>query len=188
MQAYTWNKIPSATKFRIVSIAGTKSVTSNEISFSLKDCTPVPPPPEPRPSGCPADNISKVTTYSGHYANAVDVFGPDGGPVKARMPGALTFNSLDPRTAASPGTGYGYYAIVENDSYKTLYAHMRSTNLRARGTSVLPGDKLGEQDTSGRATGSHVHYEVYVRESGSWIAHYPGEFGCAVTTSGTAGE
>ncbi len=76
---------------------------------------------------------------------------------------------LAPITAAAPGrvtfVGWrgGYGKTVEIDhghGFKTRYAHLQTTSVR-RGDQVGFGDKIGGMGSTGRSTGTHLHYEVW---------------------------
>lgn len=57
--------------------------------------------------------------------------------------------------------GYGNYVIVDHgNGYKSLYAHLSKINAFV-GQEVTLSTKLGEMGATGRATGDHLHLEVY---------------------------
>ncbi|MEE8272427.1 MAG: M23 family metallopeptidase [Alphaproteobacteria bacterium] len=60
--------------------------------------------------------------------------------------------------------GYGrYIRLRHNGSLRTAYAHLRRyARGLSRGTRVEQGQVIGYVGTSGRSTGPHLHYEVYV--------------------------
>jgi murein DD-endopeptidase MepM/ murein hydrolase activator NlpD len=58
------------------------------------------------------------------------------------------------------GSRYGRYIVVNhNGLFKTLYAHCYRV-LVSENENVVRGQVIGEVGTSGRSTGSHLHYEV----------------------------
>jgi len=58
-----------------------------------------------------------------------------------------------------------YVRIRHNGKYQTAYAHMdRIAKGITKGTRVKQGDVIGYAGSSGRSTGSHLHYEVLVNE------------------------
>lgn len=61
---------------------------------------------------------------------------------------------------ASYDANYGYYIIIEHsDSLKTLYGHLSSIEAK-KGDKVVKGEKIGKMGSSGRSTGSHLHFQV----------------------------
>lgn len=64
----------------------------------------------------------------------------------------------------SCGGGYGNYVMIEhNDGTITLYAHLYENSITVReGDTVLQGQVIGKMGSSGRSTGSHLHFEVRV--------------------------
>lgn len=56
--------------------------------------------------------------------------------------------------------GYGTTVLIEHgDGTRTRYAHL-SVALVGQGDVVVPGQAIGRAGRSGRATGTHVHFEV----------------------------
>jgi murein DD-endopeptidase MepM/ murein hydrolase activator NlpD len=57
--------------------------------------------------------------------------------------------------------GYGTTVIIEHRfGYKTLYGHLASFSVK-RGQRVRSGQLIGTIGDSGRATGPHVHFEIW---------------------------
>ncbi len=55
---------------------------------------------------------------------------------------------------------YGRYIVVDHKfGYQTMYAHMNKAHVE-RGQKVTRGDIIGAMGSTGRSTGSHLHYEV----------------------------
>ena len=64
------------------------------------------------------------------------------------------------RRPGSPVRGYGQTVVVEHaGGVRTRYAHL-STTLVAPGEEVREGQVVGRAGHSGRATGTHLHFEV----------------------------
>lgn len=62
--------------------------------------------------------------------------------------------------SAGPDGGYGTSVVVEHaGGVRTRYAHL-STTLVAAGDEVREGQAVGRAGHSGRATGTHLHFEV----------------------------
>lgn len=77
-------------------------------------------------------------------------------------------NGLDIRAARggkvlsvkTGNTGYGNHVILSHETgLTTLYGHMSSMSVSA-GESVMAGQKIGVQGTTGASTGVHLHFEV----------------------------
>lgn len=57
-------------------------------------------------------------------------------------------------------TGYGNRVVVDHgNGYKTLYAHLSKVAVKV-GQTVKRGDKLGDMGSTGRSTGTHLHFEI----------------------------
>ncbi len=75
-------------------------------------------------------------------------------PIGATAPGIVSF----------VGVRSGYGKTVEIDhgrGFKTRYAHLNATAVTL-GQRVALGQRIGAMGTTGRSTGVHLHYEVWV--------------------------
>jgi murein DD-endopeptidase MepM/ murein hydrolase activator NlpD len=90
---------------------------------------------------------------SREFHNGMDISARTGTPVYATMAGRVTF--------AGWSDSYGYYVVISHSGgYRTLYAHM--SVLRAKtGDYVEAGGRIGDVGSTGRSTGSHLHFTVY---------------------------
>ena len=83
----------------------------------------------------------------------VDIAGKPGTEVVAAASGVVTWTGRD--------AGYGNLVeISHGDDLVTRYAHNKE-NLVEPGDIVRKGDTIALMGSSGRATGAHVHFEVY---------------------------
>lgn len=57
------------------------------------------------------------------------------------------------------GWGYGWHVIVDNGDYQTLYAHLQRIDV-SEGQDVAQGQVIGEMGSTGRSTGTHLHFEI----------------------------
>ncbi len=86
------------------------------------------------------------------FHGGIDYAGKTGSPVLTVASGIVTWS----------GVRYGYGNIVEvnhGNGYQTRYAHNKK-NLVVVGQKVDQGEVIALMGSSGRATGSHVHFEV----------------------------
>ncbi len=85
-----------------------------------------------------------------------DFGAPTGTPVYAAGNGVVE--------RASRFGSYGNYILIRhNDTYKTAYAHLSRYGKGIRqGVRVEQGQVIGYVGATGRVTGPHLHYEVYV--------------------------
>jgi murein DD-endopeptidase MepM/ murein hydrolase activator NlpD len=92
--------------------------------------------------------------FTGHakFHRGVDLAAAYGQEVQAARPGRVVFSGEQ--------GGYGNTVVVEHpDGTKSRYAHL-SAILVAPGSTVGAGEALGRAGHSGRATGTHVHFEI----------------------------
>ncbi|HUY69859.1 MAG TPA: peptidoglycan DD-metalloendopeptidase family protein [Candidatus Tyrphobacter sp.] len=63
---------------------------------------------------------------------------------------------------------YGCYVLIEHpDGLSTLYAHL-AKQVVSDGEQVKRGELIGYSDTTGYATGPHLHFGVYITPPGGW--------------------
>ena len=86
-----------------------------------------------------------------HYG--LDISSQRGTPVYAAANGVV-------RECFYSSGGYGRIVKIDHGhGYTTVYAHLKRFNVKT-GQSIKRGEKIGEVGSSGRSTGSHLHYEV----------------------------
>ncbi len=99
--------------------------------------------------------VAGVRTQGLHGHNGIDIGAPTGTPIYAAAAGEVII-SLN----GGWNGGYGNYVVIKHDNgTQTLYAH-NSSNAVSAGQSVAQGDVIGYVGSTGRSTGSHVHFEV----------------------------
>ncbi|HET9266578.1 MAG TPA: peptidoglycan DD-metalloendopeptidase family protein [Vicinamibacterales bacterium] len=110
--------------------------------------SPVADRVETSPFGWRRDPFSGATTYH----RGVDLRAAYGEPIGAADAGTVVF--------AGEQRGYGQTVVVEHaGGVRTRYAHLSSLVTEA-GADVKAGDTIGRAGKSGRATGTHLHFEV----------------------------
>ena len=100
----------------------------------------------------------RVDPFTGHLAfhPGVDFAGPWGSTVTATASGRVIF--------AGPHVGYGNLVEIDHGyGFHTRYGHLASVLVRV-GSRVEKGTAVGRLGSTGRSTGPHVHYEVWLAE------------------------
>jgi len=89
--------------------------------------------------------------YRWHYGVDLDL--STGDSVKAAFDGVVRITKWD-------GSGYGNYIMLRHyNGVETLYGHLQKS-LVTPGTFVKAGQLIGFGGSTGRSTGSHLHFEV----------------------------
>ena len=113
------------------------------------------------PSGKPADVLMMTSSFgyrsdpftgAGAMHAGLDFRGPIGTPIVAAAPGRVVF----------VGQKSGYGNVVEVDHGQgilTRYAHLSAFTTNV-GAQVAAGQQIAKMGSTGRSTGSHLHFEV----------------------------
>ena len=111
-----------------------------------------------------------ITSQFGHRVDPItgevsshtgtDIACAEGTPILAAADGTVTVaNSLD-----SWGGSYGYYIQIDHGGgLETLYAHCSSICVTTD-QQVQAGQVIGYVGHTGRATGSHLHFEIHINK------------------------
>ncbi|MDQ2933147.1 MAG: peptidoglycan DD-metalloendopeptidase family protein [bacterium] len=113
---------------------------------------------------------TKAPTYAGYYTrpviggtrtqgihgyNGVDIAGAVGTPLYAAAAGKVILSSN-----SGWNGGYGNLIIISHSNgTQTVYAH-NSKNIVSVGETVEQGEKIGLMGSTGKSTGSHLHFEI----------------------------
>lgn len=111
---------------------------------------------------------SRVTARFGPMTNpftgdpadhsGIDLAGPAGVPVLAPADGTVEVATGE----YSGGAAYGTVLIIDHGAgVKTLFAHLGRLTVE-RGARVRRGEQVAEQGATGKVTGPHVHFEVWI--------------------------
>jgi murein DD-endopeptidase MepM/ murein hydrolase activator NlpD len=98
----------------------------------------------------------RIDPFTGRpaYHPGQDFAGAYGSPVYAAAPGVVSF--------AGVRSGYGETVEVDHgQGFKTRYAHLSAIAVKV-GQHVAVGQRIGAMGSTGRSTGTHLHYEVWV--------------------------
>ena len=101
--------------------------------------------------GYRSDPFTGANTY--HNGIDIDGFNNDGNIIVAAADGTVITASYD--------SAYGNYVVIDHGDMTTLYAHMSGMAVSA-GDYVSAGQTIGYLGDTGRATGTHCHFEVFV--------------------------
>ncbi|MDR6560102.1 MULTISPECIES: peptidoglycan DD-metalloendopeptidase family protein [unclassified Arcicella] len=89
----------------------------------------------------------------GRMHSGVDLDLETGDPVYAAFDGIVRVSGYD-------GGGYGKFLVVRHyNGLETLYGHLSAKNFES-GAYVKAGDQIGLGGSTGRSTGSHLHFET----------------------------
>lgn len=94
-----------------------------------------------------------ITQYPIWYHMALDIANPGQPPVIAADTGTVTF-------AGCINWGYGCHIIIDHgNGYRSLYGHLSALDV-SPGQAVSQGQKIGTMGSTGRSTGTHLHFEI----------------------------
>ena len=86
--------------------------------------------------------------------NGVDFAAPVGTPIYATAEGVVTFSGRQ--------SGYGIVVKIRHAfGFETVYAHLNKSRVTV-GQRVERGQRIADMGSTGRSTGSHLHYEVRI--------------------------
>ena len=75
-------------------------------------------------------------------------------PITATAPGVISFTGVR--------SGYGNTIEIDHgNGFKTRYAHLAAISVGV-GQHIGVGQRIGGMGSTGRSTGTHLHYEVWV--------------------------
>ncbi len=102
---------------------------------------------------------------TGEYHGGVDLRSPAGTPVRAAADGQVKFAQLITVLGNTVGLDHG-------QGVETIYMHMSKLAVEP-GTQVKQGDVIGYVGTTGRSSGPHLHWTLYVNgvqvNPGQWV-------------------
>jgi len=110
------------------------------------------------PYAVPVDGSYRFTSGFGPRGRrlhaGVDLAGPVGTKIVAAADGVVT--------DAGRESGYGVTVRIRHEfGFETVYAHLSKIRVKV-GQQVSRGVQIGDMGSTGRSTGSHLHYEVRV--------------------------
>lgn len=95
----------------------------------------------------------------GRNHNGIDIAGSYNSVIKAADGGVVTYSGWM--------SGYGNYIVINHENgYQTAYGHCASLSVGV-GARVAKGDEVARMGSTGRSTGTHLHFEV--RKNGQYV-------------------
>ena len=93
-------------------------------------------------------------THRPAFHSGLDFPGAFYTPIMATAPGVVSFTGVR--------SGYGNTIEIDHGrGFKTRFAHLQGTSVHV-GERVAIGQRIGAMGSTGRSTGPHLHYEVWV--------------------------
>lgn len=152
-------------------------VNDETFELAIGQTIVVPDGVKPQPASAPKRSPSWriITPDAGSVVASGQFVWPTSGSITQRF--AWYHKGLDIANPAAPnilaadsgtivvagwpdGYGYGNRVVVDHgNGYKTLYAHMSQIYVQV-GQTVSRGSALGRMGSTGRSTGTHLHFEV----------------------------
>jgi murein DD-endopeptidase MepM/ murein hydrolase activator NlpD len=97
--------------------------------------------------------VHPVTRKSHSFHTGIDIAAPMGTPVKASMAGTVVKSGYY-------RNGYGNLIVIRHENnFATYYGHLLKRFVRG-GDTVTQGQVIGSIDSTGSATGPHLHFEI----------------------------
>lgn len=128
----------------------------------------------------PLARVRQVTPDAGTVVASGNFVWPTQGTITQRFawyhPGIDIANKAVPEVLAADsgtvdiagwpdGQGYGNRVLIDHgNGYKTLYSHLQAVYV-VTGQTVKRGDRIGKMGSTGRSTGTHLHFEVSLNGS-----------------------
>lgn len=96
-----------------------------------------------------------VKTQGIHGYNAVDLASSYGSPIRAAAAGEVIVSK-----SSGWNGGYGQYIVIRHSNgVQTLYSHLMRNDVGV-GAYVSQGEVIGGMGSTGKSTGTHLHFEV----------------------------
>ncbi|NIN72072.1 MAG: peptidoglycan DD-metalloendopeptidase family protein [Gemmatimonadetes bacterium] len=180
--------LPTAFAFGVFLLpmaSGARSDTSSETELASprqeSDIALANPMPGSRVSAAWGPMINPFTGKEAHH-RGIDLVGRAGARIHAAGDGVVE----QATTEYSGGADHGTVVVLDHGGgIKTFYSHLESLAVQ-EGQRVSQGDVLGTQGATGKTTGPHLHFEVWV--NGEYVdpALYVGEWHAGAPTRSNA--
>lgn len=157
-------RVPAAARTGRVRVIASHAASSGgpRLRVLAKAPPPAPPTPVDAPSGAgvfPVQGEHEFGTATNAFGGprnhkGQDIFARCGTPIVVALSGVVTLAKFHDRA--------GNYAVVKaDDGTSQAYMHMQSPALVQHRQRVAAGQALGKVGDTGRATGCHLHFELW---------------------------
>lgn len=148
---------------------------ANDETFELAIGQTVIVPDGVMPKAAATPRIRQITPSAGTVVASGQFVWPSQGVITQRFiwyhPGIDIANNAAPSVVAADagrveyagwdGTGYGNMVLIDHgNGFKTRYGHL-SQIMVISGQTVARGNVVGKMGSTGRSTGTHLHFEIY---------------------------
>lgn len=159
---------------RVVDARGRALARAATATITVKVRPRPRPAPAPAATPAPAPSGSGVFPIQGSYSWG-EGFGVDRGDHRHNgqdLAAASGTPLVSPRRGTVHATGYGgatgYYVVVEDaerDHFYVYFHLLAGSTAVSEGQAVSAGQRIGSVGSTGRSTGPHLHFELWV---GAW--------------------
>lgn len=99
--------------------------------------------------------VGVITQYFAFYHNGLDIASNSSPSINAADSGRVV-------SVLYQNHDYGFHVIIDHgNGYRTLYGHMSRIDV-SEGQNVSRGQHIGYMGSTGRSTGPHLHFTVYL--------------------------
>jgi murein DD-endopeptidase MepM/ murein hydrolase activator NlpD len=118
------------------------------------DHTPFISPVDPQASWISSPYGRRISPFTGkpQFHLGIDIAGSEGTPIMAPAEGKVVFADKNGLLGLT-------VKLVHDSTYETAYGHLDKVAVK-KGQAVRRGQVIGYMGSTGRSTGSHLHYEV----------------------------
>ncbi len=139
-------------------VLGSQCQPGLQMVYANQRFGPGEPPSEMISLTRPAGGRISQRAWACHHA--IDIAAPLGAPIYAAAAGQVV------KAGYTEYPGYGRMIVVRHeDGYQTLYGHLSASYVHV-GENVARGELIGRMGSTGRSTGSHLHFEI---AKDSWL-------------------
>jgi len=119
-----------------------------------------------QPFGCTGFKLEPRRGDCAHFHAGIDIANKRGTPIRAAAAGTIAYVGREPWYH---GTDRAWVVIISHGSrVKTIYVHLIAKPMAGikKGNHVDRGQLIGLMGSSGRSTGPHLHFGVWVNRVG----------------------